>query len=81
MKLEDVMTKNDAASSLQNLEFDNTFTRELPADPEQENHRRQVEQACFSRVVPKTISLPDVVVCSREVAALIDLPESACASV
>lgn len=74
------MNKHDAASSLQNLEFDNTFTRELPADPEQENHRRQVEQACFSRVMPKAVSQPDVIACSREVAALIDLPESACTS-
>ncbi len=40
------------------LTFDNRFTRELPVDPETENYRRQVTQACYSRVQPKKVSQP-----------------------
>ena len=38
------------SKTLDILTFDNSFTRELPADPETENYRRQVKQACYSRV-------------------------------
>ena len=74
------MNKHETYSGLENLKFDNKFTTELPADPEQENYRRQVEQACFSRVKPTAVSQPRKIACSREVAELIDLPESECES-
>jgi hypothetical protein len=38
--------------SPQTLNFDNTFVRELPADPERSNVLRQVSCALFSRVDP-----------------------------
>ena len=42
----------DPANPLASLRFDNRFTRMLPADPVTENSRRQVFNACYSRVVP-----------------------------
>ena len=33
--------------ALHALDFDNAFVRELPADPETANHRRQVSGACY----------------------------------
>ncbi len=47
--------------TLENLTFDNRFTRELPADPETENSRRQVMQACYSRVQPTPVAQPRLV--------------------
>ena len=60
------------------LRFDNRFIRELPADPEHENYRREVTQACFSRVHPQTVAGPRLVAYSAEVAALIGLAPSDC---
>jgi uncharacterized protein YdiU (UPF0061 family) len=66
--------------SLATLTFDNRFTRELPADPETTNRRRQVLGACYSRVQPRKVTAPRLVAFSRETAALLDLPEEACRS-
>ncbi|MFH0728183.1 MAG: YdiU family protein [Pseudomonadota bacterium] len=66
--------------SLTSLAFDNRFTRELPADPETANRRRQVLGACYSRVQPRKVTAPRLVAYSRETAALLDLPEEACRS-
>lgn len=57
------------------LRFDNSFVRELPADPVEENRRRQVTGACFSRVAPTTVARPEITGWSREVAKLVGLPE------
>nr|WP_299036120.1 YdiU family protein [uncultured Tenacibaculum sp.] len=46
----------------------NTFIKELPADPIQENTRRQVIGACFSYVTPKKTSNPKVLHVSDEMA-------------
>ena len=51
------------------LQFVNRFTRDMPADPETENRRRQVSGACFSRVEPTPTSAPTLVAYSAEVAA------------
>ena len=59
---------------LDNLPFDNRFTRELPADPEGANYRRQVMQACYSRVQPAKVARPELVAYACEVAELLDLP-------
>jgi uncharacterized protein YdiU (UPF0061 family) len=56
-----------------NLAFDNSFVRELPADPDQTNERRQVRQACFSRVEPTRVGMPRLVAHAREVAELLDI--------
>lgn len=79
-KLRIDMNIQQTSQGLERLVFDNKFTRELPADPEQKNFRRQVEQACFSRVRPAVVSHPEKIACAREVAELIDLPEFECDS-
>ena len=43
------------------LHIQNNFTTELPADPSEINTPRQVEQACFSYVVPKKPSNPSLI--------------------
>lgn len=63
---------------LSQLQFDNRFVKELPADPQPDNHRRQVTHACYSRVQPTPVSAPQLVACSKEAAALLDLPETSC---
>ena len=48
------------------LNIEDTFNKELPADPILENSRRQVEKACFSYVHPKRTSNPEVLHISPE---------------
>ena len=55
------------------LNFDNAFTRELPADPNKQNSRRQVTNACYSRVTPTPVQKPTLAAYSREVAELLGL--------
>ncbi|MGR9088046.1 MAG: protein adenylyltransferase SelO [Gammaproteobacteria bacterium] len=62
------------------LTFDNRFVRELPADPETGNHRRQVMGACYSRVQPQKVSRPQLVAYSKEAAELLDLTPELCNS-
>jgi uncharacterized protein YdiU (UPF0061 family) len=57
--------------------YDNSFVRELPADPEIGLHRRQVHGACYSRVAPTPVAAPRLVAWSPEVAHLLDLPREA----
>ena len=63
-------------TQLNQLQFDNRLVRELPADPETENYRRQVSGAIYSRVNPTAVKTPRLVAGAHEVAALLDLPES-----
>jgi uncharacterized protein YdiU (UPF0061 family) len=67
-------------TQLDKLIFDNRFARELPADPETTNNRRQVLGACYSRVLPIKVSQPQMVAYSREVAELLDLTPEDCES-
>ena len=69
-----------AAGTLDSLRFDNSFVRELPADPERGHQRRQVLGACFSRVAATKVSRPSLVACSREVAELLGLSAGDCES-
>lgn len=62
------------------MTFDNRFTRELPADPEIENYRRQVTKSCFSRVFPKKVSKPTLLAYSCEVAEELNLSKEVCES-
>ncbi|MEQ8636045.1 protein adenylyltransferase SelO [Gimesia maris] len=71
------MNSQRTIKNLHDLEFDNQFTREMPADPETENFRRQVSQACYSRVTPTRVSQPQLVSYSKEVADLLDLSTAA----
>lgn len=65
-------------SSLERLNFDNRFVRELPADPLTDNFRRQVGGACFSRVNPTEVAYPQLGAYSAEVAKLLDLTDRDC---
>ena len=60
-------------ASLESLRFTNRFTRELPGDPESHGGRRQVRQACWSRVNPTPVVAPALVAHAREVADLLDI--------
>jgi len=65
--------------ALHALDFDNAFVRELPADPETANHRRQVSGACYSRVKPTPVRAPALIAHAAEVAELLGLDPAACA--
>ncbi|HEY6881400.1 MAG TPA: hypothetical protein VI299_25420, partial [Polyangiales bacterium] len=63
---------------LTDLQFDNSFTRELPADPERENRPRPVRGAAYTRVLPTPVAAPKLLAFAHEVAALIDLTPEDC---
>ena len=67
-------------TSLDDLCFDNRFVNELPADDDTRVYPRQVFDACYSYVQPTPVSQPQLVIHSKEVAELLDLPESVCLS-
>jgi serine/tyrosine/threonine adenylyltransferase len=56
-----------ARYSLDDLRYDNRFTRDLPADTEADNFTRQVEGACYSRVAPEPAPAPTLAAYSAEV--------------
>src|SRR5258708_30369153 len=62
-----------AGADLSTLEFDDSFTRSLPADPEGRNFVRQVAAASYSRVAPTTVSEPRLLAWSDDCAALLGL--------
>jgi len=53
--------------------FDSRFVRNLPGDPETENHLRQVLGACYSRVSPTPVREPQLIGFSREVSELLGI--------
>lgn len=55
------------------LNINDIFTKHLPADPNLENSRRQVTEACFSYVAPKPTSHPQLVHVAPEVLNLLGL--------
>ena len=63
---------------LQALSFDNSFVRELPADPVSDNIPRQVRNASFTRVMPAPVRAPQILAWSDDVAAQLGIaqPES-----
>ncbi|MFT4580900.1 MAG: hypothetical protein ACI915_003086 [Gammaproteobacteria bacterium] len=74
------MSAHTQQSRLDDLKFDNRFVSALPADPIADNHRRQVAAACYSRVMPQTVSRPELVAFSKDAASLLDLSGSDCMS-
>ncbi len=62
------------------LNFDNKYTRDLPADPENTNETRQVINSCYSRVQPVKTGGPELVAYSREMAEEIGLSYEQCES-
>jgi len=67
-------------ASLQNLQFTNSFQRDLPEDRERGPRRRQVQAACFSSVEPTPVSAPSLLAYSAEAARLIGLGPEDCES-
>lgn len=67
-------------TELEDLHFDNSFTRDLPADQEPDNFRRQVQHACFSTVLPEKVINPQLVAYSKEVANQLGLSDATCTS-
>lgn len=59
--------------SLLQLEFDNRFIKNLPADIYADNYRRQVQSACYSFVTPRSVRQPQLICATPEVADLINL--------
>ncbi len=57
--------------------FDNRFVRELPGDPELGPHRREVMNACWSRIGPTPVTAPRLLAHAAEVARMLDIPEGA----
>jgi len=68
------------ANGLNKLVFDNQFVQQLPADSEESNYRRQVMEACYSKVLPTKVSKPTVVAYSKEIAAQLGITEDDCES-
>lgn len=66
--------------TLDSLVFDNSFVKNLPADPQPDNFRRQVGGACYSRVQPTKVAAPQLVSYSKEAAELLELSEQTCHS-
>jgi uncharacterized protein YdiU (UPF0061 family) len=62
------------------LNFDNKYTRELPADPGSTNEIRQVTNSCYSRVQPVKAGGPELVAYSREMAEEVGLSSELCES-
>jgi uncharacterized protein YdiU (UPF0061 family) len=58
------------------LRFDNTFVRDLPADPETRPGVRQVHGALFSHVQPTPVRAPRLVAWSREVLSMLGTDEA-----
>ena len=71
-------TKN--ISGLDKLIFDNRFVKELPADLETENYRRQVMKSCYSYVLTTQVKEPTLVAYSKEMAKELELSEDDCDS-
>lgn len=67
-------------NKLDQLQFDNRFIHELPADQTSGLHPRQVEGACYSAVTPTPVTAPQLVAYAKEVAELFDLSEDDCKS-
>jgi uncharacterized protein YdiU (UPF0061 family) len=66
------------AVPMRDLAFDNTFVRELPADPVLNNVPRQVRHAAYSHVEPTRVKEPRLLAWSEAVGAMLGIakPES-----
>src|SRR6185312_6139689 len=68
-RVADLSTRVDLAA----LEFDDSFARTLPGDPESRNFVRQVSGASYSRVTPTPVAAPRLLAWSEACAALLGL--------
>lgn len=67
-------------ADLDDLPFDNRFTRCLPADPDPSNALRPVVGAAFSRVLPTPVAAPRTLAVSAEMAEVLGLAPEVVAS-
>ena len=67
----DVPIQLAAPRDLCDIAFDNSFVRELPADPILENVPRQVRDACYTRVTPTPVRAPRLLAWSDAVGELL----------
>src|SRR5215217_5877322 len=61
---------------MQSLNFDNSFVRLLPGDPQGGTRRRQVHGALYSRVEPTPVAAPRLLAHSPEVARMLGISEA-----
>ncbi len=61
------------AGDLCDLTFDNSFVRELPADPLLDNIPRQVRNASYTRVTPTSVRAPQILAWADDVATLLGI--------
>jgi uncharacterized protein YdiU (UPF0061 family) len=74
------LDEHQVSRPLDGLVWDNRFTDTLPADPREENRRRQVAGAAYSRVEPTATAAPRTLAWSAEMADLLGLDPAVCAS-
>ena len=69
---------HDGVVDLADLQFENTFARELPADPVIDNRPRQVRHAAYSAVEPTPVRDPRLLAWSDDLGRLLGIarPES-----
>jgi len=73
----DAVAAGDLARDFAALRFDNSFVRELPADPIENNVPRQVRNASYTRVTPTAVRAPQLLAWSADVASLLGLARPA----
>ncbi len=57
------------------LNFNNTFRKELSADPIVESYPRQVQHAAYSEAMPVKVQQPKTLIVANEVAQMFNFPE------
>ena len=65
--------RGPAPATLDDVRFENTFVRDLPADPVLTNRPRQVGNACYTRVEPAPVAAPRLLAWSEELAAFLGM--------
>ena len=67
----------DTPRDLCDLDFENTFVRDLPADPLLHNVSRAVRDACYTRVAPTPVGAPRLLAWSDAVGELLGIARPA----
>jgi uncharacterized protein YdiU (UPF0061 family) len=65
--------RHPALVDLADAKYENTFVRELPADPVLVNMPRQVANACYTRVAPTPVAAPRLLAWSEALGELLGL--------
>ena len=86
MQTQSSLARTAALLDLRELSFDNSFVRELPADPLLDNVPRAVRNACYTRVDPTPVAAPQLLGWADAVGTLLgiarpDSPAGAVANV